>query len=217
MTEQPTAETKNDEPDRKTLLIVAIVIEGGLVLLGVLIGVLFDANPFSLMAWDVEAVGIGALATLPLLASFAVSYSCPLRSLQLIKQFLIETFGPWLVVCRWYDLLILAALAGFCEEFMFRGVLQPFFVSLCGEVYGILIVCVIFGICHMITPTYAVLAAIAGAYLSWLSIFDGEVNLVPAIVSHAIYDWIAFLIITKAARKHADQTLIAGASGELEV
>ena len=216
MTEE-TIDEKQDDPDRKTLMTVATFIEGGLVVLGMLIGGLLGINPFSLMIWDEQSTVVGVLATLPLLATFAVSYACPLQSFQQIKEFLISTFGPWLLVCRWYDLIILAALAGFCEEFLFRGVLQPWLVSLCGPWYGILIVCAIFGVCHMITPTYALLAAGASAYLSWLTIYDGPTNLVPAIISHAVYDWIAFLIILKAARKRMVEDRIDDATAEVDV
>jgi membrane protease YdiL (CAAX protease family) len=48
---------------------------------------------------------------------------------------------------------------------------------------------VLFGLLHPITPTYAVLAALMGAYLGGVWLASG--NLLVPIVAHALYDFIA--------------------------
>jgi membrane protease YdiL (CAAX protease family) len=47
----------------------------------------------------------------------------------------------------------------------------------------------------MITPTYALLAALCGLYLGVLMVLAD--NLVVVVVPHALYDFIALLYITR--------------------
>ena len=53
----------------------------------------------------------------------------------------------------------------------------------------------LFGLAHWITPTYAVLAGIVGAYLGWLLAVSGN-SLVP-VVAHALYDVVALALLVR--------------------
>ncbi|MBM79247.1 MAG: CPBP family intramembrane metalloprotease [Planctomycetaceae bacterium] len=205
MDSSPEIET-TDQPDRKTLMLLAVVIEGGLVVVALFAGWWLSINPFEQMVWNPKVGLYGLLATFPLLASFAISYKVPFEPLQRIKHLLIEMFGPWLRTCRWYDIIILAALAGFCEEFFFRGVLQPWLSRWGGYWTGFVLTAVIFGICHMVTPIYAILAALASAYLSWLAILEPTPSLITPMIAHGLYDWAAFTVIVRAVRDSPEPT-----------
>jgi len=56
---------------------------------------------------------------------------------------------------------------------------------------------------HALTPTYAIVAAAFGFYLSWLAFWPGEPNLLRPIVTHSVYDFIAFLWIVREYRARA--------------
>lgn len=94
------------------------------------------------------------------------------------------------LVCdlNWIDLVVLAAITGFCEEVFFRGVAQ--------HQLGVWATSMIFGVFH--DPTfkniaYCVSAALAGLLLGFLYIWTG--NLWAPIIAHATHNfiWLLFL------------------------
>jgi len=60
---------------------------------------------------------------------------------------------------------------------------------------GWILASVLFGVVHSITPTYAVVAALVGAYLGWLWLWRD--NLLAPIVTHAVYDFVALAYLTR--------------------
>jgi membrane protease YdiL (CAAX protease family) len=106
-------------------------------------------------------------------------------------MFLLETLGPYLMACRWYDLLLLGAVAGLSEEVLFRGVLH---VKL-----GIVTSNIVFGAVHWITPAYALSAGLIGVYLGWLQNYSE--NLLAPMITHGFYDFLAFLVVAHDARR----------------
>ena len=64
-----------------------------------------------------------------------------------------------------------------------------------GLALAIGIASVAFGLVHLITPTYAVLATLVGAYLGALYVLSGSI-LTP-IVTHALYDFVALVYLVK--------------------
>ena len=108
--------------------------------------------------------------------------------------------GAALSRCRWYDLIILAALAGFGEELLFRGMLQPWLAEW-NVTFAFIATNVAFGLMHAVTPSYVIVAAGVGMYLSWLSYGIGEPNVLRAVIAHGVYDWIAFVLIIREFRR----------------
>ena len=113
-----------------------------------------------------------------------------------------DTLGPLLSRCRTADLLLLAILAGLCEEVLFRGFLYGY-VRQFDRGLAILICNLAFGLAHLVTPLYAFLAAMAGLYLTALIAVDPSPNLLVPIIAHAAYDFVAFLIVVRDFRKHS--------------
>lgn len=57
----------------------------------------------------------------------------------------------------------------------------------------------IFGLLHWVTPLYALLAGGIGLLLGW-SVKYWTGNLITPIVVHILYDYLAFLVVARAAR-----------------
>jgi len=179
-----------DPTKRYDFLGMAVLFEGSLVAIAALLGRWCSIEPLERFEWSWSAFGQGVAATVPMFVLFLVGYRWPVGGLRRIKQLLAETLGPSLAVCRWYDLLLLAGVAGIGEEVLFRGVLQPWL--------GMLWSNVLFGLAHSVSPLYALLAAGMGAYLGWLLEATGDI-LAP-IVCHALYDFLAFLVVARDHR-----------------
>jgi membrane protease YdiL (CAAX protease family) len=180
-----------DLTKRHQFLSVALLFEGGLVGVAGAIGWWFEVDPFGKLEWNLQGIAWGAAAALPMFGLFLLANWLPFGPLRRIKQFLHEALGPSLLACRWYDLLLVAAVAGLGEEVLFRGVLHP--------LTGLLWSNVLFGFVHFITPTYAVLAGFMGAYLGRL--LQLSENLLAPIMTHGLYDFLAFLVVARECRK----------------
>jgi uncharacterized protein len=97
------------------------------------------------------------------------------------------------------DLLLISALAGIGEEVLFRGVLQPLFGGLIGDVAAVIVVAVLFGAVHPVSFAYAVFAAGVGLYLGAIQLWLGNL-FVPAAV-HGLYDFVALVFLLYVYRR----------------
>jgi uncharacterized protein len=177
---------------RFDFLAIALFIEGGLIGVAALGGWLLEINPFSRLRWEPVAALQGLLAALGMFGLFLGSYGSPAPRLREIREFLRDTVGPLLAQCSWYDLVLVSALAGVGEELLFRGLLQPWL--------GLFWSNVVFALVHLITPMYALLAGLIGLFLGWL--FNASDNLLAPIVTHGLYDLLAFVVVVRDYRAH---------------
>ncbi len=188
------------EVDGRRVVWLAVGVEGGLIVLAWLFGWLLGFPPLELFFWKeptalVEAL-VGLAAVGPLLLLFFACLRWPIGPLKRIERFCKVVLRPMFAPCSLLDLAGIALLAGFGEEMLFRGVFQEAFRYWTNSVLvGLILASVLFGLCHAITPTYAVLATLMGAYLGYLMLATN--NLLPAIVAHAVYDFIALVILTR--------------------
>ena len=102
---------------------------------------------------------------------------------------------------------LVSSIAGFGEELLFRGVLQPLASSWFGVPIGFVLASVVFGLLHSVTPTYAVLATLVGAYFGWL--FLATNNLLCPILTHSVYDFVALVYLTRALPVNLSADLIS--------
>ncbi len=109
-----------------------------------------------------------------------------------------EQLGPVLVSRSAAELGLIAMLAGLAEELLFRGVVQVALARVLPEGGALVVASAAFGLAHFVTPTYAVLAAVAGLYLGALYLLQGSL-LVP-VIAHALYDFLALLYLVRRFR-----------------
>lgn len=181
---------------------LACYFEGSLILVAVILGWMAGIDPFAHLHFSETAIVYGIMGTAPLFLLFLAVYQMPFDNLRQIHKILNETLGPGLQRCHWTDLFVLAAIAGSTEELLFRGVIQPWMEASWGMTAGLIGSNVLFGLVHAVTPLYALLAGLVGIYLG-LSLDYGEArNLLTPVVIHAVYDFLAFLVILHGYRNN---------------
>lgn len=176
-----------------SLVRLALIVEGGLALLALLIGPLVGQPPLRRLQWNGVDALAGLVATLPLLVLFAVTWRMAWAPMRAVRRILEQRLQPLLAQATVAELALIAVLAGIGEELLFRGVVQGMGARHFGPEWGLLLASLAFGAAHFITPAYFVLAAAIGAYLGWLT--HCSANLLPAIVVHAVYDFAILLYL----------------------
>ena len=186
--------------NRKVLLLITLLVEGGLFLFGLLLIGGQDAmqSKFN-FSWSATAYAL--LFCIPLLAVLYLSVRTQWTPLYRLKQEIDEKVLPIFANCNISDLTIIALLAGTGEELFFRGWLQSALINKFGMLMGILIVSLIFGLAHYLSITYAIYAFLTGLYLGL--IYQAFGNLYIVMVIHAVYDFVALMYLLKNAGKKA--------------
>jgi uncharacterized protein len=103
-------------------------------------------------------------------------------------------FGNWSVL----QLLVISVIAGISEEAFFRGAIQGSLADRFGAMTALALASVAFGAAHLITWTYAIIAAFIGAYLGLVWIWTG--NLLTPMITHAVYDFAALVYFLRFYR-----------------
>lgn len=184
---------------RRTLLSLAILFEGGILLvawvLGRALGMPLGAGlrP-GLGQW---ALGLGA--TLPLLAALAWALRSRRPFPRRLKEGVEELIDRALLDARPRDLVLIAVLAGAGEEALFRGILQPLLAGLVGPWAGNAGAALAFGLAHPISGAYVVYTTVVGFYLGALLELGG--GLLAPMVTHAAYDLVALLWLVSRRRR----------------
>jgi membrane protease YdiL (CAAX protease family) len=205
-----TEETPPQPIDPSGWFVGACIFEGALILVAWLIAALIDVPLFSDFHWDGLDALKGVAAAIPPVFLFVWSLSSEWRPLIRIRDAL-ETFarpmfGGWSMV----QILTLSLIAGIAEEVLFRSVVQGGLSGPAGAIGALLIASVLFGIAHMVTLGYAVIAGLMSVYIGWLWMQGG--NLLIPITTHAVYDFIALLYFTRFAGNSGVKTV--GAKGD---
>ena len=148
------------------------------------------------------AVGWGGVAALPMLALFFLVNKLSIKPIASIRDHLDNNLLPLFTGSRLWELAAVALAAGVGEELLFRGLLQPLLASAFEPPVGVWIAfiatSVIFGLCHWLTPTYAVFATLLGLYLGGLFLWTD--NLLAPITAHALYDLVALIYLVQRLR-----------------
>jgi membrane protease YdiL (CAAX protease family) len=179
---------------RKALLLVALLTEGGLFLLGLLLmgGPQALGSKFDL-SWNATASAL--LLCLPMLAALYFAVRSNWAPLSQLGAELDEKVTPLFTNLKIPDLTLITLLAGAGEELFFRGWLQGDLTNRFDVWIGILIASVIFGFVHYLSPTYAIYAGLTGIYLGVIYQVSG--NLYIVMVIHALYDFIALVYLVR--------------------
>ena len=178
---------------------LAVSGEAGLLLLAWALGRWLGISPLSSPGTVLHGLLWGAAGALPLglgLRWMLTTANPAIRRLTILVE---QQLGPFLASLSSLELGILAAVAGFSEEVLFRGVLLPALSRELSSVGGLLASSVLFGLVHFASRTYALVAGIMGCYLGILFLLTGSL-LVP-IVSHALYEFGALLVLARRVRQ----------------
>ncbi|KJR42047.1 abortive infection protein [Candidatus Magnetoovum chiemensis] len=173
---------------RSRLLLFTLVIEGSVFILALIMGSVFGIKLFPLSENLLNDIAIGTFSSIPplILFVFSMSRRCDnVRVLKSLKDTLLFNVMPFFKNSKSVDLILIAALAGLCEEVFFRGILQV--------KYGIYLASIVFGLLHFITPIYFIFATIMGFYIGYIYLYYDSL-LIP-VQLHYIYDAVALIYL----------------------
>jgi membrane protease YdiL (CAAX protease family) len=181
--------------DRNTLVPIAIVIEGGLLLLAGVIGWMIGRPVASQFAWNRSQAVVGLVATIPLLVAVWLCLQSNWPPMVRFRRLVETLIVPIFALCTWYDLAVISLAAGTGEEALFRGIIQTSLGNHVNAIAAICLTSLVFGLAHAISAEYFVLATMVGIYLGWLLYVTG--NLLVPITTHGVYDFVMLLILTR--------------------
>ena len=179
------------------IVLFAIAFEGALVLVALALGWLFGINPFAQMTADFAAVANGLFATAPLLLVLWWGLQQRSGAIGRVTGQAARMSHQFFANASLAELMLVALAAGFGEEALFRGFLQPLFAHVGGDIVGLVLASIAFGLAHAMSREYAIVAGVIGLYLGWLYLATG--NLMVPIVTHAAYDLVALLWLRRVS------------------
>ncbi len=181
----------------------ACFFEASLAFIALFMGWLVNLNPLQILHFSEPAVFFGMLGTLPLCLLFWVLTRLRHPAITEIRQLLLTGLASWMSRCHWTDLLVLAAITGFSEELLFRGVLQPWLETHWDKTAALIGSNVLFALAHAVTPLYLLLTWLVGCYLGLALDYGGERNLLTPMIIHGLYDFFAFMALQRAYLAYA--------------
>ncbi len=189
---------KNGARSPRHIVWLALAFEGGLATIALALGWLSKHPPTQQihLSWQVGAWGLTATAPLILLLLWSTRSAWP--PLELLRREIEQALVPLFAECSLLELALIAACAGFGEELLFRGVLQTSLAELWNPWLAVSVASIAFGLLHLVTPTYALLAGLVGAYLGCLLILGD--NLLLPISVHSLYDFVALTFLVRRHR-----------------
>jgi len=186
---------------------VVLAFEAGLGFLAVLAGRGLGFDPLQTIGFDRPASELtiaclwGGVAALPLLVGLVILDRQP-RVLSDFKEKINSVVLPMFKGLSIVEVAAISAAAGFGEELLFRGLVQSGLQTWLDVPYGwalaLAVASLVFGICHWLNTTYAVLATGIGIYLGGLFLLVG--GLAAPIVTHGLFDFVAIIYLARVSR-----------------
>jgi len=177
----------------------ATLFECGLGFLGVVLAWWFGVDLRAQMDVSGASVLRGLVACVPMFVMLIVVMQSkwqPLVELrQQVEAFVQELFAE----SNWFEMALISASAGVGEEVLFRGALQPWLSGFVPAGLAVVIVSLVFGLAHALSPTYFVIATLIGGFLGWLALAYGD--LVAPMVAHGVYDFVALMVVQRRVKK----------------
>lgn len=166
------------------------------------LSLLLDARLGPQIKWTLNAAAAGLVAVLPLagfLWWFAQSNHTGIAK---FRRSQIEFFADIGFEFTPPRIALMAAAAGIAEELMFRGVLQTWIAGFAPLIVAIVAPNLLFGVLHMRTVLYAVIAGLVGVYLGALYALTD--NLLTPVITHGVYDLVALEYTRRAIRRYRE-------------
>ncbi len=197
-------DSEQDTPRNVTGL--AITVEFGLAVLAIALAWLMGRPPLAGLDFSSTAINsnlwavfIGILATVPMLLILPIVQRSNFQPIVRLRNLVDEMIVPMFAETTVIQMAVISLAAGVGEEMLFRGLLQESIADGiggdAGMWIGLIIASLVFGACHWLTTTYAVLATGIGIYMGLLFVLTG--NLIVPIVAHGLYDFLALVYLVK--------------------
>ena len=177
------------------ITLVAIVFEGGLLVLAVVVAWLLGVSLFEQVRFQWHGVWLSVVGTCPLLLVLVWGTHSQCKPLTRLLREMEDQVLPLFAGSSVLELAVISILAGLAEESLFRGVLQTAFADWLNPPLALVVASVLFGLAHFITPTYALFASVIGLYLGCLLMISD--NLLVPILVHAMYDFVALVYLVR--------------------
>lgn len=143
---------------------------------------------------------VGVIATLPLVVFLWFFSNSSLPSLARFRDSQIAFFANIGFAFTPFRIALMAFGAGVSEELLFRGVFQTWLSGFSPVLVAVVLSNIVFGLLHMRTILYAVIAGIVGAYLGVIYLVTD--NLLTPIVTHMLYDAVALEYTRRAVAEY---------------
>jgi uncharacterized protein len=184
--------------DRTTFINITLFIEAIILLGATIAGVVYNIPLKQVLSISPSAFAIGAaaglgIATCTWFLLWLGKFSAILSSL---REITFEQIAPLFTDFRLTDLVLIALVSGFCEEVLFRGVMQP--------KLGLPTASFVFALLHCPSPrffSYGIWVFAAGLLLGWS--FSATGNLWVPISAHCISNIASIIFLRYAAPKIA--------------
>lgn len=148
------------------------------------------------LGWTIGGAAAGVAGALPLTAFLWWFVATANPTIVKFRQSQIEFFADIGFEFTPFNIAIMAVAAGVCEELMFRGVMQTWISGFAPLAVAVAAPNLLFGVLHMRTVLYAVIAGLVGVYLGVLYAATGD--LLAPVVAHGVYDLIALAYTRRA-------------------
>ncbi len=151
---------------------------------------------------DVNALLVGVIATMPLTGFLWWFSNTTLEHFAAFRKSQIEFFSDIGFEFTPMRIALMAICAGISEELLFRGLMQSWLASFTPLAIAIIASNAFFGLLHMRTILYAIIAGLVGVYLGVL--FAVTDNLLAPMAAHALYDAVALEYTRRAVAHYQD-------------
>lgn len=145
----------------------------------------------------VEQVGVGLGVGLILLPLPWAVWRLPWPLFKQVRAVVEGHLGALLSGWTPGQMLVIALLAGVTEESLFRGAVQAGLATRLGPLPALIVAAGLFGLCHALNRSYALLAMGMGVVLGLEFYWTG--TLIAPAVTHAAYDCFALLYLRHVA------------------
>lgn len=184
---------------RPSIVVVAAVFEGALLLAALGLGWWLDVPAFGRARFGPGAVGIGVGCGAVLLAALLPGMASDWPPLARLAEIARGFVRAWFADAGAFEIVAVSAMAGVAEEALFRGVVQAALAGPWGTVGAVLAASALFGAAHAVTVTYALVVAGVGVVLG--GVFAATGDLAAPIVAHTLYDALALAWLVREARR----------------
>ena len=195
--------SRDPEGERRTILIlsaVLFVVSCGISATGVM---LTGCSTDFLSPPTLITLAAGLVLTVPMLAGLYIVRFSRWKWLHDLWQAPCHLIGPAISRATMVELVMIAAMAGVGEELLFRGFLQSWLLER-GEIVGLIMPNLLFGLMHWISPVYAAGTFLVGLYFSCMLLFVPEVDVWSLMLAHGLYDLIALILLRAEGRWPSD-------------